>query len=50
MTNMEELLNQISTENTRAPNEPLCISKMELKYAYVQLKLSEKQANTAILR
>ena len=32
MPNMEELLNQISTEKTRPPNEPLWRSKIDLKY------------------
>ena len=40
--NMEEFLSQIPTETTRAPNEPLWISKIDLKYAYDQLKLSEE--------
>ena len=39
---MEEFLNQISIEKTRAPNEPLWISKKDLEYAYGQLKLSQK--------
>ena len=39
---MEELLSHTSTEITRAPNEPLWISKIDLAFAYGQLKLSEK--------
>ena len=42
MTNMEELLNQISTELTRGQNERLWISKIELEYAYGQMNLSEE--------
>ena len=51
MTNKEKLLNQISSEITQAPNEPLCISKTDLEYAYGQLKLSKgtsKHCNFAI--
>ena len=46
MPNMEDLLNQISTEITRVQNELLWISKIDLEYAYGQMKLSEKQVNT----
>ena len=48
---MEEFLNQISTEITQAPNEPLCISKIDLEDAYGQKILSEetsKHCNFAI--
>ena len=48
---MEELLYQKSTRKTRAPNKPLCLSKIELDYAYAQLKLTEetsKHCNFAI--
>ena len=41
MPNVEELLNQISTE-LKVQNEPLWISKLDLEYAYGQLELSEK--------
>ena len=42
MPNMEELINQISTEITRVPNERLWISKIDLEYAHGQLKLSDE--------
>ena len=42
MPNMEELLNQTSTGITRAPDEPLWISKTDFEYALGQLKLSEE--------
>ena len=51
MPNVEELLNQISTEKTKVLNEPLWISKVDLKYTYGQLELSEetnKNCNFAI--
>ena len=34
-------MSQISTETTRAPNEPVWISKVDPDYAYGQTKLSE---------
>ena len=42
MPNMEELLNKLSIEVTRVQNEPFWISKLDLEYAYGQLKLSEE--------
>ena len=42
MPNMEDLINQISTEKTRAPNDPLWISEKDLEYAYGQIKPSEE--------
>ena len=42
MPNMEELLYQTLTEVTRLQNESLWISKIDLKYAYGQLKLSKE--------
>ena len=51
MANIEELLNQEITEKTRVQNESTPISKIHLKYAYGQLKLSEetsRQCNFAI--
>ena len=51
MSNLEESLNHIPTEITRAPNEPLWISKIKLEYAYGQLKLADepsKHCNFAI--
>ena len=41
MPNMEELLNQISNKITDDRTKPLWISKIDLDYAYGQLKLSE---------
>ena len=38
---MEELLNQISTKITRKQKEIFWISKIDLEYAFGQLKLSE---------
>ena len=51
MPNMEELLNQISAEISRKPTEPLWLSKVDLDYAYGQMKLAEetsKHCNFAI--
>ena len=42
MPNMEELLNQISVEITRDRILQLFISKIDLDYAYGQMKLSEE--------
>ena len=42
MTNMEELLNQISVEITRDRPVHLFISKIDLSYAYGQMKVSEE--------
>ena len=39
---MEDLLNQVSTELTQAPNELLWISKIDLEFAYCQSKLSDE--------
>ena len=41
MPNLEEILNQISSEITRVQNEPLLISEIDPEYLYGQLKLSE---------
>ena len=46
--NMEKILNQIFTEVTGAPNEPLWISETDLEYAYGQLKLSEETSKHCI--
>ena len=51
LSNMEQSLNQISNEIPKLQNEPLWISKIDLQYAYGQLKLFEetsKQCNFAI--
>ena len=42
MPKMEELLNQKSTELTKVQNEPLWISKIDLEYAFGELKLSKE--------
>ena len=42
MPNMEELLNQISVEITRDRTTQLFMSKIDLDYAYGQMKLSEE--------
>ena len=42
MQNMEELLNQISAEITRDRTKELMISKIDLDYAYGQMKLSKE--------
>ena len=42
MPNMEDLLNQISVEITRDRTMQLFISKIDLDYAYGQMKLSEE--------
>ena len=51
---MEEILDKTPTELTRAPDEPLWISKIDLEYAYCQLRLllseETKQGNPATLR
>ena len=44
MPNMQEILNQISTEITKTQNELLWTSEIDLKYAYDQLKLSEERS------
>ena len=48
---MEQLLNQISSKLTRVQNEPMWIIKLDLQYAYGQLKLREetsRQGNYAV--
>ena len=40
MPNMEELLNQISTELSRNDHDPIWISAIDLDYAYGQMKLA----------
>ena len=40
MPNMEELLNQISTELSKNDRDPLWISVVDLDYAYGQMKLA----------
>ena len=42
MPNMEELLNRISVEFTRDRTKELKMSKIDLDYAYGQMKLSKE--------
>ena len=42
MKKMDELLNQTSTGRKRLQNEPLWLSKIDVKYAYSQLNSSEE--------
>ena len=48
MPNMEELLNQISVEITRDRTLQLFISKIDLDYAYGQMKLSEETSKQCV--
>ena len=48
MPNMEELLNQISVEITLDPTLQLLISKIDLDYAYGQMKLSEETSRQCV--
>ena len=45
---MEELLNQISMEITRDRTSQLFISKIDLDYAYEQMKLSEETSRQCV--
>ena len=45
---MEELLTQISVENTRDRTLQLFISKIDLDYAYGQMKLSEETSRQCV--
>ena len=48
MPNMEELLNQVSVEITRGRTLQLFISKIDLDYAYGQMKLSEERSRQCV--
>ena len=48
MPNMEELLNQISVEITRHRKLQLFMSKIDLDYAYGQMKLSEETSRQCV--
>ena len=48
MPNMEELLNQISVEISRDRTVQLFISKIDLDYAYGQMKLSEETSRQCV--
>ena len=45
---MEELLNQISVEITRDPTKELMMSKIDLDYAYGQMKLSKETSRQCV--
>ena len=49
MPNMEELLNQNSMEITRDRTVQLFMSKIDLDYAYGQMKLSEETSRQCVL-
>ena len=46
--NIEELLNQISVENTRDQTVQLFISKVDLNYANEQMKLSYETSRQSV--
>ena len=48
MPNMEELLNQISVEITRDRTAPLFLSKIDLEYAYGQMKSSDETSRQCV--
>ena len=48
MPNMEELLNQISVEISRDRTLQLFMSKIDLDFAYGQMKLSEKTSRQCV--
>ena len=48
MPNMEELLNQISVEITKNRTKKLMMSKIDLDYAYGQMKLSKKTSRQCV--
>ena len=48
MPNMEDLLNQISVEITRDRTAQLFLSKIDLDYAYGQMKLSEETSRQCV--
>ena len=48
MPNMEDLLNQISVEITRDRTLQLFMSKIDLDYAYSQMKLSEETSRQCV--
>ena len=48
MTNMEELLNQISVEITKDRTKELRVSKIDLDYAYGQMMLSEETSRQCV--
>ena len=48
MPNLEELLNQISVEITRDRTKELMVSKIDLDYAYGQMKLSKETSRQGV--
>ena len=48
MPNMEELLNQISVEITRDRTKELMMSKIDLDYAYGQMKISKETSRQCV--
>ena len=48
MPNMEELLNQISVEITKDRTKELMMSKIDLDYAYGQMKLSKETSRQCV--
>ena len=48
MSNMEELLNQISVEITGDQTAQLFISKIDLDYTYGRMKLSEERSRQGV--
>ena len=49
MPNMEDLLNQISVEKTYDSTSQLFVSKIDLDYAYGQLKLSDETSRQCVV-
>ena len=47
MSNMEALLNQTLVEITRVRTKQLIVSKIDLDYAYGQVKLSKETSDKA---
>ena len=48
MPNMEKLLNHVSVEITRDRTAQLFLSKIDLDYAYVQMKLSDETSRQCV--
>ena len=49
MANMKELLNQISVKITKDRTQELMISKIDLDYAYSQMKLSHETSGQCVI-
>ena len=50
MSNMEELLNQVSAKITRDRTAQLFISKINLDYAYGQMQISEETSRRYVIK